>query len=455
MNHCDARRRADEGTTFDHLHSPATELAGIASKAAVGTASPSPRGGLRTRRSSTRKLARRNRVTRWAVLPVVALAMLGAGSAAFSRETTNGDPMAGNSVHAYGGAPVLGPDGAVDFSAGVLDIAAAPAADGYWLVAADGGVFAYGDAPFLGSTGGMPLNAPVVGLAPTPSGNGYWLVATDGGVFSYGDATFLGSLGSMQTSAPVLAMAATPSGQGYWLVTTEGGVFAFGDAVFAGSATTLDLPSAIVGIAPTTTGEGYWLLAADGGVFAYGDAQFLGANVNPASTAISIAADPNGAGYWVLRTDGTVDAFGVAPAADAAPMPAGAAPAVGIAARPAGGYWVAQGVPPQAPGSPVALSAAAPDIHAHPFLVCTRAHESSHTPPLYDDGYAAVNPSGTYRGAYQFSRSTWDNTARHAGRPDLVGVDPAAASVADQDFLALDLYQWRGAAPWLGRCAGK
>ena len=75
-------------------------------------------------------------------------------------------------------------------------------------------------------------------------------------------------------------------------------------------------------------------------------------------------------------------------------------------------------------------------------------------PSVYDDGYAAVNPSGTYRGAYQFSRSTWDNTARYVGRLDLVGVDPAQASVADQDALAWALYQWQGAAPWLGRCAG-
>ena len=92
--------------------------------------------------------------------------------------------------------------------------------------------------------------------------------------------------------------------------------------------------------------------------------------------------------------------------------------------------------------------------HNAAFLVCTRHHESSHTPPNFDDGYGAVDPSGTYRGAYQFSRSTWNNTAVHVGRLDLVGVDPAAASVADQDLLAWALYQWQGTSPWLGRCAG-
>ena len=74
-----------------------------------------------------------------------------------------------------------------------------------------------------------------------------------------------------------------------------------------------------------------------------------------------------------------------------------------------------------------------------PFLRCTRAHESDSA-----GGYRAVSPDGVYRGAYQFLRSTWNNVARAAGRPDLVGVDPAAASPADQDQLALFLFRQRG-----------
>jgi hypothetical protein len=65
-----------------------------------------------------------------------------------------------------------------------------------------------------------------------------------------------------------------------------------------------------------------------------------------------------------------------------------------------------------------------------------------------------VSPDGVYRGAYQFLRSTWNNVAAHAGRPDLIGVDPARASPSDQDALALDLYHWQGASPWGMRCAG-
>jgi hypothetical protein len=61
--------------------------------------------------------------------------------------------------------------------------------------------------------------------------------------------------------------------------------------------------------------------------------------------------------------------------------------------------------------------------------------------------YAITNPSGKYRGAYQFDRSTWNSVGeRHA--PQLVGVDPAAASPADQDLMALALYSERGARPW-------
>ena len=61
--------------------------------------------------------------------------------------------------------------------------------------------------------------------------------------------------------------------------------------------------------------------------------------------------------------------------------------------------------------------------------------------------YSITNPSGKYRGAYQFGRSTWDSVAeRH--EPQLVGADPAAALPADQDAMAIALYSERGASPW-------
>ncbi len=53
----------------------------------------------------------------------------------------------------------------------------------------------------------------------------------------------------------------------------------------------------------------------------------------------------------------------------------------------------------------------------------------------------AVSPSGQYRGKYQFLRATWK---AWGGRGD----DPAEASEAHQDRVALRLYRARGAAPW-------
>lgn len=82
--------------------------------------------------------------------------------------------------------------------------------------------------------------------------------------------------------------------------------------------------------------------------------------------------------------------------------------------------------------------------HDDPFLVCTRAHESA-------GDYGVVSSSGYY-GAYQFAPTTWDVTASHAGRLDLVGVLPSVASEYDQDEMAWVLYQWQGNSPWGGRC---
>ena len=151
-----------------------------------------------------------------------------------------------------------------------------PDANGYWLVASDGGVFAFGDAGFYGSMGGTRLSRPIVGMADTRDGKGYWLVASDGGIFAFGDAGFHGSTGSMTLNRPVVGMAPTSSGNGYWLVASDGGIFAFGDAGFHGSMGGVPLNQPIVGMATTRDGNGYWLVASDGGIFAFGDAGFHG-----------------------------------------------------------------------------------------------------------------------------------------------------------------------------------
>jgi hypothetical protein len=83
--------------------------------------------------------------------------------------------------------------------------------------------------------------------------------------------------------------------------------------------------------------------------------------------------------------------------------------------------------------------------HDDPFLTCVRLRESG-------GNYSAVNPAGPYLGAYQFLQSTWNLTATHAGRTDLVGVPANTATPYDQDEIAWALYQWQGMGPWGGHC---
>jgi len=224
----------------------------------------------------------------------------------------------------------------------IVDIAATPTGNGYWLVASDGGIFNYGDAKFYGSTGGIPLAKPIVGMTPTPSGRGYWLVAADGGIFNYGTARFYGSTGGMPLNRPIVGMTATPTGRGYWLVATDGGIFSFGDAKFYGSTGGFPLNRPIVGMASTPSGRGYWLVASDGGIFAFGDAKFYGSTggMPLVSPITGMARTPRGRGYYLVAEDGGVFAFGGAKfygsAANAAPQPT-----VDIAISPSGGYYIA------------------------------------------------------------------------------------------------------------------
>ena len=104
--------------------------------------------------------------------------------------------------------------------------------------------------------------------------------------------------------------------------------------------------------------------------------------------------------------------------------------------------------PPPAPTPPPDYSGGTPGVSPHHddrFLSCVRQRESS-------GNYGAVNPAGPYLGAYQFLQSTWNVTASHAGRSDLVGVPANLASAYDQDEMAWTLYQWQGTGPWGGGC---
>jgi hypothetical protein len=80
------------------------------------------------------------------------------------------------------------------------------------------------------------------------------------------------------------------------------------------------------------------------------------------------------------------------------------------------------------------------------FLSCVRNRESGGDYSIHNTGGSGAS------GAYQFMPGTWNSIASSSGRADLVGVDPAAASPADQDAMAQALYSQQGSAPWGGYC---
>lgn len=81
-----------------------------------------------------------------------------------------------------------------------------------------------------------------------------------------------------------------------------------------------------------------------------------------------------------------------------------------------------------AAAAPAAAASAAP-----PHLEAIAACESGGNP-------GAVDPSGTYRGKYQFDQQTWGSVGGSG--------DPAAASEAEQDKRAAMLYSRSGSTPW-------
>ncbi len=99
-----------------------------------------------------------------------------------------------------------------------------------WVTDSSGGVFGENDlsgppADNLGGMLGQHLNQPMVGMSPTADANGYWLVASDGGIFAFGDAGFHGSLGGQTLSAPIAGM--IPNGNGYTLIGQDGQLYPF------------------------------------------------------------------------------------------------------------------------------------------------------------------------------------------------------------------------------------
>jgi hypothetical protein len=172
----------------------------------------------------------------------------------------------------------------------------------------------------------------------------------------------------------------------------------------------------------------------------------------PAHTPSSLRVDQAGADETVPAPAPTTS---IAAPTTGAPATTTATAAAVAAAPPSTTSTTIARPQPTAPpttAAPVVKAALPPVVAPGPsptaaqFLACVRQRESH-------GDYRAVSASGTFRGAYQFAQSSWDLTARHAGRTDLVGVLPDQASPADQDALALSLYLWQGTKPWGGACS--
>jgi len=96
-------------------------------------------------------------------------------------------------------------------------------------------------------------------------------------------------------------------------------------------------------------------------------------------------------------------------------------------------------------GAPTGGGGAAADPGLPPFLACAMQAESG-------GNYGDVSANGLYMGAFQFLQATWNEAAQLAGLPGLVGVAPNTASKADQDTLAVALFNADGEQPWNDSC---
>jgi hypothetical protein len=88
----------------------------------------------------------------------------------------------------------------------------------------------------------------------------------------------------------------------------------------------------------------------------------------------------------------------------------------------------------------------------HPFLVCTRKHESGAGGYPYIQGYGYATGNGYY-GAYQYLPSTWRSAAAGVGgHPEWAHVTANLAPWWVQDEVTLGYYHAVGNRPWGGRC---
>ena len=139
-----------------------------------------------------------------------------------------------------------------------------------------------------------------------------------------------------------------------------------------------------------------------------------------------------------------VQAAAAAAAVRAAQAKAAAAAAAAAAATTSTTSGTPSGASTTAPQGTV-VSTLPGDPVLPPFLQCVLQAESG-------GNYQAVSPGGTYMGGFQFSQATWNEAAQLAGMPQLINVPPNEATPAEQDDLAIALYNADGEQSWNDSC---
>ena len=194
-----------------------------------------------------------------------------------------------------------------------VNVVAANARSGYWMVSAEGRVYSFGDALHHGEPRTQLGDATAADLEPTKSGNGYWVLDDTGRVFPYGDARWFGNANPTRLVAgeQATSLSRTLSGNGYWVFTNRGRVLTFGDAVSYGDVASVPLNGPVLDSIVTPSGKGYYMVASDGGIFAFGDAKFHGSMGGTKLNAPvqSLVPDDDGEGYWLVASDGGIFAF--------------------------------------------------------------------------------------------------------------------------------------------------
>ena len=171
-------------------------------------------------------------------------------------------------------------------------------------------MLAFGGTVWYGSLRSRKSPYRPVDLATTRRADGYWILASNGGVFAHGAAQWYGSLSSQSGRIVPRKIRATPTNKGYWILTANGrdlrlrrrGEGRLPDRPGPSRRHRLrpdDHRARLLG--PASAAAWSWPSATPAKL---GD---LAGRRRPPT---AIMAAPNGKGYYILTPDGAVTAFG-------------------------------------------------------------------------------------------------------------------------------------------------